>query len=797
MAFPMEEAVLKIPVQIDLAQILQSIAQFIGELSGARQILVYPHPEYVTGKKLNPVEWAIDTTDPDEMTDPRLFLGRLNARREEREYHNFQEQYKDFHILYAWGYADNQPVLGFAMTGTREFSKKNITFFNSLFSKSANLFHTAAQIISYYQATSEIINNQSRAIDVLYGVTNAVMKGTEPEALAEEGIEALCRASGADAGICYLYKAKESDSGMDAQAKSEFELKIIASYGLPESTASLYMKNPCPPLFALVAQSHDPVIVPKVSHSVTNWWMLPDSDSGACMALPIRVSNGENLGVLVLLHKEERTIDPSQVTLAIAASSHIGIAARQSVLVIESQKHARSITALYRLSHELSSFLTMDEVFQRAFEIMNEELSIERFWLGLLNETGSRLVGQAAYGTGWKKKLIEINVDISGGGNPLYHVIRSKKPAILDTHDQGIPGIGLRRFMLRNEIDAVGLVPVIAGGQVLGVIAFEAVRGGKKLSVEDLSLLSSFGAEIGNVLLAKRLEERVAAGETMRAAGLLAAGIAHNFNNVLQGILGQASLLELYTDKPEQIQKSARVISEAASKGAALVRQLLSFSHLEEPVPELIDTPSLIIQNKKKFQRLLHGKQYIRYEITDAIVRAYADPRQIVRILQVLLTNASESMEADGCVEILIDEIVVDTETPHYEVPYGKYVRIGVRDNGKGMDLETRKRCFEPFFTTKNVDPSSGLSLKGEGMGLAAAYALARKNGGRLVVDSRPGYGSLFTLYLPVDPEHQIASDPLEMPAESIHSRIEVEKEEPETSLIEGRLSSQGPDVKE
>ena len=94
--------------------------------------------------------------------------------------------------------------------------------------------------------------------------------------------------------------------------------------------------------------------------------------------------------------------------------------------------------------------------------------------------------------------------------------------------------------------------------------------------------------------------------------------------------------------------------------------------------------------------------------------------------------------------------IEIDEDSPHYEVPYGHYVRVGVRDSGRGMDEETRSRCFEPFFTTHNVDPSTGIGMSGAGLGLAAAYALSRRNGGRLVVDSRLGHGSVFTLYLPV-----------------------------------------------
>jgi signal transduction histidine kinase len=776
----MEEEVPNIPISIDLNKILHEILQFIAELSGGVQLLITHYPD-IYSRKLSPVEWSLDASDATiSLMETRKLLEILSLKKHSESGTSSQEKFPEGFVLTGWGYTDDQPLLGFAILRESSFSKSEITYLSSIFARCGTIFYKSVKMLRYLEETARVIHRQGRAIEVLYGVTNAVAKGTSADRLAEEGIQALCQASGADAGVCYLYGGKESERKSRAGNGISSELKLIASYGLDQDTQKKYFLRPCPPMFSLVAQSKDPVILPQLRASDDDhWWMIPETKTGVCLLVPIKVASGESLGVLALLHKEEKLIDSSYVTLAVAAASQIGIAALQSVLVQESQKQARSISALYRLSHELSSFLTMEEVFQRAFEIMKEELSIDRFWLGLLNETSTRLIGQAAYGPGWKKKLIEINVDITEASNPLSEVIRKKQAVILDAIDDGIPGIGLKRFMIRNDIHAVGIVPLVAGGQVLGVLAFEARREEAELSLEDLSLLSSFGAEIANVLLAKRLEERVAAGETMRAAGLLAAGIAHNFNNVLQGILGQASLIELYAEKPDQIKKSSRIISDAATKGASLVRQLLSFAHLEEPAPELIDTASLIEQHKTTFQRLLKDKQYIRYEIDDKIVRAYADPRQVVRILQSLLSNASEAMDQEGCVEILIDEVIVDSSTPHYEVPYGKYIRIGVRDNGIGMDSETKKRCFEPFFTTRNVDQSTGLSLSGEGMGLSAAYALARKNGGRLVVDSRKGYGSLFTLYLLVDPSLRIDSEEIKATNQenAIASQIEVEGE--------------------
>ncbi|HMO19078.1 MAG TPA: GAF domain-containing protein [Oligoflexia bacterium] len=659
--------------------------------------------------------------------------------------------------------------------------------------------HVLAYSVNELHELSQRVIKQDRTIQALLDVTTAVGTGRSPAEIAEEGIRVLCEVTGATGGVCYLQdsrlKRDSKDIGLEISVRerapnSPGGLKILSVYGVPPSLKSAYFENASPEIFNWATKSSDPIILPRIkADKDKHWWMIPSDieTGGTCVVVPVELAE-KTLGVLVLLFTSERSIDSNYMQLMRTAASQIGLAARQAELILESRAQARAINARYRISHELSAFLSMEDVFQLGFQILHEELGIERYWLGLVNETGTRVVGQAAYGPGWKRKLVEIRVDISKNGHPMADVVRSKKPQLINNVEAGLPGLGLRRFILRHGIDSVALIPLVAGGQVLGVLALEGEYEGVPLDKEEMALLASLGAEIANVLFTKRLEERVGEGETMRAAGLLAAGIAHNFNNVLQGIMGQASLLDLYADKPELIKKSALTLQEAAAKGASLVKQLLSFAHLEEPIRDLCDIKGLIEGNSTYLQRLLVERQYIQYRMIDDLPPAFVDSRQVLRILQALLLNASEAMNEVGTVEIMVDKVSIDNDSPHFEVPFGDYIRVAVRDNGVGMDAETRKRCFEPFFTTKNVDPGSGLSLKGEGMGLAAAYALSRKNGGRLVVDSRKGQGSLFTLYLPVyvemdnqSPQYLSSSDKSNIQENNIQDS---EKIDPESSNL-------------
>lgn len=480
--------------------------------------------------------------------------------------------------------------------------------------------------------------------------------------------------------------------------------------------------------------------------------------------------------------------------LVSAAANQIGLAARQADLFAAYKKQTKNLSALYRLSHELSRSLSLEETFQQAFTIIRDELGLKRLWLGLLNEHGTHIIGQAAFGPGWKKRLVEINVDISGREHPIADAVRKKRASVIYEPGKMLAEFGLKRFFSRFAIKTLGVVPLVTSGQVLGVLAVQPGVQDPVLDEEELNLLSSLANEIATIILTKRLEERVGEGDRMRSAGLLAAGIAHNFNNLLQAVMGQASLLEMQAGNEAQVQRAAKIISESATKGATLVRQLLSFANLEEPQHLRCSVNEMIAKEAKSLSRLLRDNQRLRILLKKGLPPALVDPRHVLRIIASLVTNATEAMQSKGGpIQIFTDKVTVHLESPHVEVPYGEYISIGVRDSGVGMDAETKRRCFEPFFTTKDVDPSTGLGLTGAGLGLAAAYALARKNGGRLVVDSRPGYGSLFTLYVPVSPR---VAESEELPStrrDSLTSSDGAESSDGDVDIIELEPFAESP----
>jgi PAS domain S-box-containing protein len=585
----------------------------------------------------------------------------------------------------------------------------------------------------------QALASQSKRVRALYSVSSAIRGYFDTVNIASGGLAALCEATGADAAFCFV-------------AHSSLERpQLIAHHGLSARCLQEFERSKnIPAVAAYVADDGAPAVIDdlRTDPRASSRWAEEEGLRSA-VVVPIRLED-TSLGTIGLFHKEGSHFSSADVMLVSAAANQIGLAARQANLFTAYRKQTRNLAALYRLSHELSGSQSLEQIFNRAFSIIRDEIGVKRLWLGLLNETGTRIIGQGAMGPGWKRRLVEMNVEVIGRDHPIAQVVNTRKPRVLTNPEEILDEFGVKRFFSRFSFNAIGLIPLVAAGQLLGVLAFQPSSAKKAVQEEEMTLLGSLASEIAAAILAKRFDDRVAEAEKMRTAGLLAAGIAHNFNNLLQAILGQASLLELQQLQPAQITRAASIINDAAAKGATLVRQLMSFAHLEEALKEVCDVNAVLERASRNLSRNLRSGQEVVVKLGENLPTVFADSTQVMRILSSLVANASEASPENSPIEIFSDSIVVTRETPHFEVPYGKYVRIGVRDNGVGMDDATRRRCFEPFFTTKDVDPGSGLSMTGAGLGLAAAFALARKNGGRLVVDSRKGHGSVFTLYLPV-----------------------------------------------
>jgi PAS domain S-box-containing protein len=238
-------------------------------------------------------------------------------------------------------------------------------------------------------------------------------------------------------------------------------------------------------------------------------------------------------------------------------------------------------------------------------------------------------------------------------------------------------------------------------------------------------------------------QQRAAHAERIQALGRLAGGIAHDLNNVLQAVSSGASLTTRDAENPERVRRLARLITEAAGRGAAVTRRLLSFSRRGDLRAEPIDPASLLTEIVDVLAYTLGSN--IRFEVQAPadLPRLLADRGQLETALVNLATNARDAMPNGGMIVLSAAAETVTRSGTHPCVPApGRYIRLTVRDHGTGMDAAILARAQEPFFSTKR---GSG----GAGLGLATAGGFVRQSGGAIGIESAPGAGTAVSLWLP------------------------------------------------
>jgi signal transduction histidine kinase len=321
----------------------------------------------------------------------------------------------------------------------------------------------------------------------------------------------------------------------------------------------------------------------------------------------------------------------------------------------------------------------------------------------------------------------------------------------------------IKRFALNNllslnfiieklRLETFLIVPLVALSQVVGVIVVEPPSNSLTLAKRKIPLLSNLASEIAAVILARRFELKMAEADKMRMAGMLASGVAHNFNNLLQAVMGQASLIELQLSKDSPLVKSARMIIEAAGKGASLISQLLSFSvhDARKLVESSVDR--LIYSSLDLYKSAIGSEIDLSVDISSSLAHISVDFGQFQQVISNVLVNAKEAIgdKQGGKIKITASEVNLKSGEIDPELAPGHYVRIDIEDNGIGMDIEAQTRCFEPFFSSKNRDGQSGISFSGSGLGLSSAYSIMKQHDGLLAVTSKLGEGTTFRLYFPV-----------------------------------------------
>ena len=360
------------------------------------------------------------------------------------------------------------------------------------------------------------------------------------------------------------------------------------------------------------------------------------------------------------------------------------------------------------------------------------------------------------------KKYLVSSVDLTPGNSPTLTL------TILKPADDAFASIR----QLNRTLVLLGFLAVFVGGALVFFISRTFTQPLEKLCLAvhaleqgnfSYPLSPDTGDEVSEVTAAfarlrgtlqtneeqkQQLGDQLRQAQKMEAVGRLAGGVAHDFNNLLTVIKGHGDLLELKLGTMSPVQNSIDQMKKAADRATTLTRQLLAFSRMQVLQPRVLDL-NLLLADLNKMLPMLIGEE-IEYKFIpgESLARVKADPSQIEQVVMNLVVNARDAMNGRGKLTIKTQNVVLDEAyaRAHSPTKAGNYVLLVVADNGQGMDEKVRAKIFEPFFSTKELG-------KGTGLGLSTVYGIVKQSGGYIWVDSAPGTGTRFEIFLPQSSE--------------------------------------------
>ncbi len=321
------------------------------------------------------------------------------------------------------------------------------------------------------------------------------------------------------------------------------------------------------------------------------------------------------------------------------------------------------------------------------------------------------------------------------------------------------------------------------GGRVQGLELRVRTKAGKDRLVRFWGELLSVGGErcllsiAQDVTEERAMERQLAQAQRLESVGRLAGGVAHDFNNMLAVIIGHADMLLRREAPGEAIREDLEEIADAARRAAVVTRQLLAFARKQTVEPRVLDLNETVEGTLKMLRRLIGEDIDLSWSPAPSLRPVRLDPSQVDQVLANLCVNARDAIAGVG--RVTIRTANVDPEPAfhdaHPQLAPGPCVRLTVTDDGAGIRPEVLPLIFEPFFTTKE-------SGRGTGLGLATVYGIVKQNGGAIEVESTPGVGTAFHLYLPaVEGAPGEAVRPAAEPAGAVggHETVLVVEDEP------------------
>jgi signal transduction histidine kinase len=394
----------------------------------------------------------------------------------------------------------------------------------------------------------------------------------------------------------------------------------------------------------------------------------------------------------------------------------------------------------------------IDGLFSEVANLLEKRLDYDRCMLLLPNSQKGALEFKAGYGfTGEELETVKnctYSLDKPHPNGLFTGVFSTREPALFNNLEETKQKrLSLETYTLLEKMGIKSIIscPIIYEDESLGVFVVSNLSNKRQLVQRDINLLMGIASQIASRMHNVALETQLRQNQKMEAIGILAGGVAHDFNNILTTILGYGELAISRLPEDSPVRSMVEDMYKAGERASGLTRQLLAFSRKQVMETKVTNLNTIVTDIGKMLGRLIGEDVHMDIIMADDIGNIKVDIGQIEQVLMNLVVNARDAMPCGGRLTIETGEIYLDEKyaRSHKGVREGNYGVLTVTDTGEGMSQEVQQEIFEPFFTTKEMG-------KGTGLGLSTVYGIVNQHQGHIFVYSEPGHGTTFRIYLPV-----------------------------------------------
>ncbi|MCK6624344.1 MAG: response regulator [Anaerolineae bacterium] len=586
------------------------------------------------------------------------------------------------------------------------------------------------EITGRVQAEQET-RRRNRELTLLNQIIAASAGGMEPESMLETACRELALFFEAPQAIALLLDEEKTEAVAVAEWLPQgWPSDLSRRFAVKDDPALTYLLSHAGPLAADDAQ-RDPRLV---RHQA----LLQQHRVGSLLALPLMV-DGKVMGGLNLSDYQPRHFSPAEINLAWSVADQVAGALARSRLT--------------QLHHRLNAAIEQAAEVVVITEVDGKIIYVNPAFEKVSGYSRAEVIGQYP-------RLLKSGKQNAAFYQELWATLRAGR-------------IWQGRFVNKKKDGAL--------------YTEEATISPIK---DEAGQLINFVAVKRDITRELQLEQQYHQAQKMEAIGRLTGGIAHDFNNLLTAINGFAELLQVRYSLDDSRKEMVDMILRSGQRAAALIRQLLVFSHQQVINPEVLNLNGIITELNKMLGRIIGEDIRMELHLASDLWSIKADPTQIEQVIVNLAVNARDAMPHGGQLTIETANVILDGDytATHLNAQPGEYVLLAVSDTGTGMSEAVKAHIFEPFFTTKGAG-------QGTGLGLATVYGIVEQSGGAIWVYSEERQGTTFKIYLPRAGEAAAQKDRSEADREAPtgHETIlVVEDGEAVRALAQETLETQG-----